>query len=154
MIVAGSSPVEGTTYYIGEFMKLYGPYTRKDGRKHIILVDDDGNKTTKSYPRFLMEEYLGRPLLPEETIDHINNDFTDDRIENLQLLSLSDNNKKEMMRPERQRKIYRFICPACGQEAEKYLNQVLSNWKKKREGPYCSRTCAGKATYKNPWAKE
>jgi len=134
-------------------MKIYGPYIRKDGRKHVIIVDDEGNRVTKSYPRFLMEEYLGRSLLPTETVDHINNDFTDNRIENLQLLSLTENIKKEMILPKRQRKIYRFVCPNCGKNAEKYLNQVLGNWKKKKEGPYCSRKCAGKDTYKNPWRK-
>lgn len=134
-------------------MKIYGPYKRKDGRKHVVIVYEDGSKTTKSYPRLLMENHLGRELLPEETVDHINHDFTDDRIENLQLLSFEENAKKEMARPERQRKLYTFICPCCGKTAEKYLNQVSGNWKKKREGPYCSRKCAGKATYKNPWTK-
>ncbi len=134
-------------------MKVYGPYLRKDGRKHVIIVDASGKKTTKSYPRLLMEQHLGRELLPEETVDHINNDFTDDRIENLQILSLRENNIKEMQRPERQRKLYRFICPNCGKDSEKYLNYVLGNWKKKRGGPYCSKYCSGKYTYKNPWLK-
>jgi len=76
-------------------MKIYGPYVRKDGRSHICIIHDNGKKQTKSYPRYLIEVYLNRELLPEETIDHINNDFTDNRIENLQILSLSDNAKKQ-----------------------------------------------------------
>lgn len=130
-------------------MKIYGPYTRKDGRKHVVIVHGDGRKQTKSYPRLLMEQYLGRELLPEETVDHINNDKTDDRIENLQILSLANNAKKEMaLRP---RKLYSFICPNCGKQAVKFTNNVLNNKKKGRTGPFCSRSCAGKASYKNPW---
>lgn len=132
-------------------MKIYGPYTRKDGRKHICIVHDDGRKQTKSYPRYLLEQHLGRYLLPEEHVDHINNDPFDDRIENLQILTLVENAKKAAaLRP---RKTHVFICPCCGNEAEKYLNQVKHNLNRGKSGPYCSRTCAGKATYSNPWLK-
>lgn len=124
-------------------MKIYGPYLRKDQRKHIIILHPDGRKQTKSYPRFLMEQHLGRELLAEETVDHINNIKTDDRIENLQILSLADNARKNAALSPR--KYYHFICPNCGKESTKYLNEVLSNWKKGKIGPYCSRHCAGKS---------
>lgn len=76
-------------------IKVYGPYTRKDGRKHVIIYDTETqSRRTVSYPRYLMEQHLGRELLPEEQVDHINEDFTDDRIENLQLLSRAENNRK------------------------------------------------------------
>ena len=132
-------------------MKIYGPYKRKDNRQHVVIVYDDGTKTTKSWPRVLMERHLGRKLLRDETVDHINNDKTDNRIENLQLLSLKENNLKEMTRPERKRKLYSFVCPNCGETATKYFNNVKGNEKKGRAGPFCSRSCAGKATYISPW---
>lgn len=80
--------------------KVLGPYTRKDGRKHIILSNstlpksDKSRIKTVSYPKALMEVYLLRRLLPHETVDHINNDKRDDRASNLQILSLSENVKK------------------------------------------------------------
>ena len=51
-----------------ESLKVYGPYTRKDGRKHVVIVNNNGTKTTKSYPRYLMEQHLGRSLEPSEIV--------------------------------------------------------------------------------------
>ena len=130
-------------------MKIYGPYTRKDGRKHVIIIHDNGSRQTKSYPRLLMEQNLGRELTKEETVDHINNDFTDDRIENLQLLSLAENASKAMIGREAQ--MYQFQCSCCGKESVKPLRDVKHNRNKGKSGPFCSRQCAGKATYVNPW---
>jgi endogenous inhibitor of DNA gyrase (YacG/DUF329 family) len=96
-----------------------------------------------------MEQHLGRELTKEETVDHINNDFTDDRIENLQLLSLAENASKAMI--GREAKMYHFQCPCCGTESVKPLTDVLHNRNKGKSGPFCSRQCAGKATYVNPW---
>ena len=107
-------------------MKIYGPYTRKDGRKHVVIIHDDGRRQTKSYPRLLMEQHLGRELTEDETVDHTNNDFTDDRIENLQILSLADNASKAML--GREAKMYQFSCPCCGKEAFKAFRQVKHNW--------------------------
>lgn len=123
-------------------MKIYGPYIRKDNRKHIIIVGDDGSKRTQSYPRFVMEQHLGRSLLKEETVDHIDNNFNNNSIENLQILSLSENVKKATaLKPVQ---IYEFLCPCCGKSSSKPMNWVKHNWKLGKKGPYCSRKCAGK----------
>jgi hypothetical protein len=123
-------------------MKLYGPYLRKDGRKHFLIKDGD-NMTSLSYPKWLMEQHLGRKLEPDETVDHKDNDFRNDDISNLQILTRSENTKKEMQRPERAKKYFEFDCPVCGTLSKKPLKDVESNRRKGREGPFCSRSCAG-----------
>ena len=45
-----------------EGYRLLGPYMRPDGRKHFIVVKPDGSRTTLSYPKYLMEQALGRLL--------------------------------------------------------------------------------------------
>jgi hypothetical protein len=42
----------------------------------------------------VMEEHIGRYLLPEEEVHHINGVITDDRIENLELTTHSEHAKK------------------------------------------------------------
>jgi hypothetical protein len=78
-------------------MKIYGPYLGKDGRKHVVIVHPDGRKQTKSYPRLLLEQKLGRELKKEETVDHKDDDFTNDSSDNLQILSLAHNAKKSAL---------------------------------------------------------
>ncbi len=125
-----------------ESMTVYGPYTRRDGRQHVVIVKDN-NRRTVSYPKYLLEQKLNRPLLPTETCDHINGDFTDNRPENLQVLSRSDNTRKHAaLKPA---EIGTFTCPVCFCSFTKRMFNVRGNKKKGHRGPYCSRSCAGKA---------
>lgn len=89
--------------------KLYGPYIGKDGRKRVVLACEDKKFKTKQFARLLYETLLARTLLPEETIDHIDNNFTNDDINNLQILSREANAAKSAPEPER----IDAICPKC-----------------------------------------
>lgn len=79
--------------------KLSGPYLNKrTGRLFVIGKNHKGFLTTMSWARYLMQEYIGRELTQEETVDHINRDKTDDRLENLQILTRSEHAKKDNWR--------------------------------------------------------
>lgn len=124
-------------------MRVYGPYTRKDNRKIILIYNDDGSRRTKSYPKYLLEQKLGRELVGDETCDHTDEDFTNDDLSNLQVLSLAENAAKSMK--NRPKKLYNFVCEICGTNATKSLRNVKHNHNLGRRGPYCGRQCAGKA---------
>jgi hypothetical protein len=50
--------------------------------------------------RILMENEIGRPLTRHETVHHVNGDSSDDQLENLQLLSLSDHSRLHALERE------------------------------------------------------
>jgi hypothetical protein len=87
-----------------------------------------------------MEQHLGRELESWEHIDHINDDCTDDRIENLQILSQAENSRKSAKGEE----LIEIICLRCGKSAIKKARYVRHNKNQGKAGPYCSRHCAGK----------
>ena len=77
---------------------IYGPYKRKDGRKHLVLYDTGiKSKQTVSYPKYLVEQHYRITLKDNETVDHINNDFSDDSLENLQVLDRATNIRKALV---------------------------------------------------------
>lgn len=120
-------------------MKVYGPYTRKDGRQHVVLVEGDCKRTV-SYPKYLMEKHLGRELNDNETVDHTNRDFTDNRIENLQILERSPHSKLDVTRAH----LVEITCVLCKKVVYKKGSTLRHNSKQGKAGPFCSRACAGK----------
>lgn len=121
-------------------LRVYGPYLRPDGRKHIIKYDTDTKKrTTISYPKYLMEGYLQRKLRPNETVNHINRDFTDDRLCNLEVLDRSEHAKLDAKRV----KWVTFICEWCGELGSQQGCDLDGNERQGKAGPFCSRACAG-----------
>ena len=73
-----------------ENCKMYGPYTSKqDGRLRVIMVYENKDKKTISYPKYLVEKYLNRYLSNKETVDHIDGNFIDNDLSNLRVIERS-----------------------------------------------------------------
>ena len=120
--------------------KEYGPYDKKDGRQVIILKYEDGSRRTVSYPKWIMEKRLGRELDPDqETVDHIDRDFTNNEWWNLRVVERSRHVKEDAKRL----KPATFVCMICETEFEKDASYVYTNRKDGKAGPFCSRKCAG-----------
>ena len=125
-----ATPFEGYT--------LYKVYHRRQGRWYAQLVRNKTNRTTMSFARYLMCVKLGRVLEKHETVDHIDNDKTNDWIENLQLLPLVENIRKAA-KPAQMKSLN---CAHCGVE----FNIPKRNAKFRRG--YCSPLCAHQAQVK------
>lgn len=82
-----------------EYKKVLGPYTGKDERKRLILVNKTKEKSDKvlSYSKALLEISIGRVLVGDETTDHIDEDKTNNSLDNLQILSRSENASKSAL---------------------------------------------------------
>lgn len=88
-----------------------------------------------------MSTHLGRILEKDEQVDHINNDKTDDRIENLQILSPKDNVDKYNASTKGKR--YMLLkCPSCGSTFEKEYHNTFERVGSKFH--CCSRKCLHK----------
>ena len=112
--------------------------TNKEPRRVVLLVRKDGSKTSTSYARYLMSCYLKRYLKKDEHVDHIDNNKLNDTIDNLQILSPADNNKKN----RHKRTYMTLVCPVCNNSFTKESRQV--NHKiKNGNNPTCSRRCGG-----------
>ena len=133
----GDSPPHNMSVYLNA--KVYGPYQRKDGREHVVLVFPDGSKRTVSYPKYLIETRTGRKLLPSETVHHKDKDPLNNAPKNLEILSRKKHCQQDAKRVRRKR----IICVWCGVSALKQARYLNGNSQKKRAGPFCSKKCSG-----------
>lgn len=64
---------------------MEGRYVTKQGYVRVRRADGVGKGLWVLEHRFVMEEHLGRPVRPDESIHHKNGDKLDNRLENLEL---------------------------------------------------------------------
>lgn len=122
---------------------LYVVFHKGEGRNYanLIPMDKSGElkRKTISYARYLMSVKEKRVLDKNEHVDHKDNDKTNDDIDNLQIMTLSENTKKAAKLHGR--KYVKLRCPNCGQIFERrkgntYLQKKDSNY------TACSRACS------------
>lgn len=107
------------------------------GRQVVDLVIDNDNRTTTSYARYLMSVKLGYIVSDDFEVDHIDNDKTNDDINNLQLLSPLENKIKDTE--------YRDIfCDCCGKVFSLSIGEVNKRMNSGTSKIFCSRSCNGK----------
>lgn len=127
---------ESTPNYV-----VYGPYTRDDGRQHVVLYDSaTQSRKTISYPKFLLCTRTGVSYDTDLTCDHIDGDFTNNAPSNLQWLTREANASKDAPATEMQE----GECPQCGTAIQKPARIFRRNEKEGKAGPFCDRSCAGK----------
>jgi len=122
-------------------MRYLGPYIRfTDNRKFMVIVRDDGSKSTISYARYLM--LLKTPLKDNEDVDHIDEDRTNDSEDNLQVLTHIENTAKTKRHLSKGRRTETRWCGFCGKEIQK---EIRNN----RKGGlvFCSKQCNGKVNH-------
>jgi hypothetical protein len=70
-------------------------FTHKNsGRRYVKLYKKDGAIFVTTYARYLMATHMGKYIPKHMDVDHIDNDKTNDKINNLQLLTPRENKDK------------------------------------------------------------
>jgi hypothetical protein len=93
--------------------------------------------------RIVIEISLGRILLSTEHVHHINEDRSDYRVENLQVMSNAAHAR--FHRLQKPAEVVSLVCPSCqGQFSRSRRKTFLRNKRIKRS--FCSRQCIGSFT--------
>jgi hypothetical protein len=127
---------ESPTYAGGKYI---------DDKGYVKLLRPDHPKNIRGYiyeHRGVMERYLGRMLLPWETVHHINEVKTDNRIENLFLCTVKEHSAihREGKRPtdahrEKMREVAKRTKPHLVKKSAKKKNSSVIQQNKGREKP-------------------
>lgn len=124
-------------------MKQYLYSNQKDGRSRVVIVDDNGNHTSKSYPRFLIEQSIGRELLSNEDVHHRDGDVTNNNICNLEIVKHGEHQQMHSTKFVDTEE----ICCICGKKfiyTGKQLQRYYSDLRRGRNRKMtCSKRCAG-----------
>lgn len=119
-----------------KFIPKYYIHKCKDGRVRIIWRTINGTTTSMSYPKFLMEQKLGRKLLPDEDVHHIDENPLNNDISNLVIIKHGDHQKHHTLYEYHDEYIK---CEVCG-------NTFL--WTKAKQMGYYNDIKAGKIRYR------
>lgn len=118
-----------------------------NGRRYVCLYNNQKDRSIISYARYLMSVSLGRFLKAEEHVDHKDDDYSNDSIDNLQILTQAENNAKKRENELRFSglKAYWVIltCPVCNGDFVK-RTRVFIRAQKEGKILTCSRTCSAR----------
>lgn len=120
---------------------------RRNGRKYVTIVGRNGRSTLRSYAKYVYETRTRKKVPRGMTVDHIDEDCTNDDFRNLQLLSVVANARKSASL--RDVTLVRFLCH-CGTEFVRRRN--CSHIVKGGRLSACCRECAGLVTHLPPRA--
>jgi predicted RNA-binding Zn-ribbon protein involved in translation (DUF1610 family) len=125
--------------------RIHGPYPYSDGsgRKFVIITYVDGSRESTAYARWLWEQKHGN--VPDGFhVHHRDGDCTNDALDNLAVMRHAEHNAHHAKPAE----MITFTCPECGGEAVRAARHVRHAHKQGKDGPYCSKRCAGIASHR------
>lgn len=122
-----------------EECKIWGPYLCSDKRLRVVVKCKGDKGHTISYPKFLMEKHLGRHLLPDETVDHLDGNPLNNDISNLRVVRNDIHAILDVYR----RQDFEVTCSMCG---KRFIVEGRRHNDRNRNGSgyFCSRSCRGR----------
>lgn len=102
-----------------------GVHTTSDNRT-MVRVFEELSFPYRAHYRILIENLLGRKLKSEECVHHVNGDITDNKLENLQVMTRSEHMKEHArLRATRQWSQQHTCCCCCGSTEIKHKGRGL-----------------------------
>lgn len=120
------------------------PWFNLNGYLACTVKYDDGSKRTVLQHREVMENQLGRSLLPHEFVHHKDEDKRNNAPSNLEVMDQSQHGKHHA----RYVGAVELTCKECKSTFQGSGNAERRRVKLERSGPYCGKSCSGKATRK------
>ncbi len=134
--IAAQAPYTGFT--------VYKVFHRKTGRYYACLRSAGRDKTI-AWAKYVYETSTGQLVPPGLTVDHVDEDKTNDAFTNLQLLtSLANTPKHAAARASVTR--VQFVCPCCAKPFSVGAGTVRFFPKRRF---HCSHRCAGTMQHRN-----
>lgn len=122
--------------------RMRGPYTNsKNKRKFVEVILDSGKTKRMLLSRLKMIIKEERWLLPSEHVDHKDEDKTNDRIANLQILTPVENLKKYHKTCPAEMVV--LVCTWCGIKFKRKASIEKQIKKTNRKNIFCSHECKG-----------
>lgn len=112
------------------------------GRRYVVLFNSNQDRTIVSYARYLMSVKIGSFIPDGYEVDHKDDDETNDDINNLQILTVLENQLKRQWKYTQNQTCYGFECAWCTTRfilTERDANMRIA---KGVEMAFCSRRCA------------
>ena len=121
---------------------ITGLYLRKDNRLMCIIKKNNGQKTSASFPKVIIELFMNEKISKDKTIDHIDMDPLNNNLNNLQIIDREAHCKQDSLK---NKDVY-VNCFMCG-NLFKINGKDLSCRQRKRNKSnhyFCSKRCVGK----------
>ena len=120
-----------------------GPvFHKKTGRYFIFIYFPEGGKVYTQYARYLLAVKLGRRLVDDETVDHLDGNKVNDYPDNLDIASLAENYRRYTESADSPKAHFvQVTCPECS----KIFLRQKRNYKFTMKGKFCacSHHCQG-----------
>lgn len=123
------------------FLQYNGYLIVNNQNRRMVILRNSCTKdmTTISYARYLICVKEKRMLSKEEQVDHIDEDKTNDSVNNLQILSVGDNIRKNFSNTNRTELMVKLKCPNCNELFTRRKGNTFLG--KKGLFSTCSRKC-------------
>lgn len=116
------------------------PWFDLEGYLARSVIYSDGSRRTVLRHREVVEEKLGRRLLPAEIVHHKDGNKQNNKLRNLEITTRSGHAKHHAKKPE----MIKLVCRLCKKSFVRLARWERHSRNQSKTGPFCGKSCAGR----------